>query len=269
MMILLLKFEVFLDMSKAFDKVWFEGLIYKLRQVGISGEALALIINFLNKRFQRVTLNGQSSNWLLVKAGVPQGSILGPLFFLVYINDLSEKITSRVKIFADGTSLFSVVNDTNISANELKKDFSERAYKWKMSFNPDKNKQAQEVVFSRKQSKTKHLQLLFNNTPVAYSSFQKHLGIILDEKLSFTNHINVKIQKAGIGINVIKSLNNILPQQALLTIYRSFTRPHLDYGDVIYDQPNNESLCQTIESVRYKAALAITGAIKGTSQAKL
>ena len=109
-------------------------------------------------------------------------------------------------------------------------------------FNPDKNKQSQEVVFSRKQSKPKHSQLLFNKTPVAYSSSQKHLGLILDEKLSFTNHIKVKIQKKGIRIDVIQSLNNILPRQALLTIYKSFVRPHLDYGYVIHDQPNNESL---------------------------
>ena len=80
-----------------------------------------------------------SSNWLPVKAGVPQGSILDPLFFLLYINDLSENITSTVQIFEDDASLFSVVNDPTISANELNKDLeliSERAYKWKMSFNP-------------------------------------------------------------------------------------------------------------------------------------
>ena len=162
--------------------------------------AVTLINNFLNNRFQCVLLNGQSSNWLPVKAGVPQGSILGPLFFLVYINDLSEKITFTVKLFAEDTSLFSVVNDPNISVNELNTDLeliSGWAYQWKMFFNPDKNKQGQ-VVFSRKQSEPKHPQLLFNKTPVAYSSSQKHLGMILDEKLSFTNHINLKIQKAGI-----------------------------------------------------------------------
>ena len=172
---------MFLDMSKAFDKVLHEGSIYKLRQVGICGDALALISSFLNSRLQHVILNGQSSNWLPVKAGVLQGSILGPLSFLVYIKDLSEKITSTVKLFADDTSLFLVVNDPNISANELDKDLeliSEWAYKWKMSFNPYKNKQAQEVVFLQKQSKPKHPQLLFNKTPVAYSSSQKHLRII-------------------------------------------------------------------------------------------
>ena len=144
---------VFLDMSKTFDKVWHEGLIYKLRQIGISGNVLLLINSFLNNRFQGVIVNWQSSNWLPVKAGVPQGSILGPLFFLLYINDLSEKNTFTVKLFADDKILFSVVNDPNTSANELNKDLeliSEWAYKWKMYFNPGKNKQAQEVVFSRK-----------------------------------------------------------------------------------------------------------------------
>ena len=99
------------------------------------------------------------------------------------------------------------MNDPSISANELNKDLElipEWACKWEMSFNPDKNRQAQEVAFSRKQSKPKHSQLLFNKTPAAYSSSQKHLGIIWDEKLSFTNHIKLKIQKEGIEINVLK-----------------------------------------------------------------
>ena len=193
---------VLLDMSKAFDKVWHQGLIYKLGPVGISGEALAFISSYFNNRFHYIILTGQSSNRLPVKVGVLQGSTLGSLFFLVYVNDL--------------TSLFSVANDANISTNELHKDLeliSEWAYKKKMSFTPYKNKQAQEVVFSRKQPKPKHSQPLFNKTPVACSSSQKHLEIILDEKLSFTNHTEEKIQKAGIKINVIESLNNILPQQ--------------------------------------------------------
>ena len=97
---------VFLDMLKTFDKVWHEGLIYKLRKVGISGKGLQLIKSFLDNRFQHIVLNGQSSNWLPVKAGVPQGSILGPLFFLVYINDLSENITFTVKLFGADTSFF-------------------------------------------------------------------------------------------------------------------------------------------------------------------
>ena len=91
---------------KAFDRVWHEGLLFKLECIGISGNLLSLLKSFLSSRFQRVVLNGQCSNWLSVQAGVLQGSILGPLLFLIYINDLSGNLQSTVKLFADDTSLF-------------------------------------------------------------------------------------------------------------------------------------------------------------------
>ena len=110
-----------------------------------------------------------------------------------------------------------------------------------MSFNPDLSKQAQEVIFSRKINKVCHPPLLFNNSTVQQISSQKHLGIHLDEELTFKHHINKKINKANKGIGIIRKFNSILLRSSLLTIYRSFIRPHLNYGDVIYDQPENES----------------------------
>ena len=94
---------VFLDLSKAFDKVWHEGLLYKLNSNGINGNALHLIKSFLHNRNQRVVLNGQISSWLSIRGGVPQGSVLGPLFFLIYVNDLPEGLNFEVKLFADDT----------------------------------------------------------------------------------------------------------------------------------------------------------------------
>ena len=91
----------------------------------------------------------------------------------------------------------------------------------------------------------------------------------IDEKLNFKEHLKEKKSKAYKGIAVLRKLQNIIPRNSLLTIYKSFIRPHLDYGDIIYHQPNNGSLCQKIESIQYQAALAITGAIHGTSQTKL
>ena len=113
---------VFFDISKAFDKVWPEGVIFKLKQNGISGNLLELLADFLKDRKQRIVLNGQVSNWADVTAGVSQGSILGPLLFLIYTNDLANGLSSNAKLFADDTSLFSVTHNINTSANELNKD---------------------------------------------------------------------------------------------------------------------------------------------------
>ena len=138
-----------------------------------------------------------------------------------------------------------------------------------MSFNPDLNKQAQEVIFSRKLNKPSHPKIVFNSAPVVCADWQKHLGMYLDKALNFNLHIKEKMSKAMKGIGVIQKLNKTLPRHSLITIYKSFVRPHLDYGDIIYDQPNNETFTQKIERIQYNAALAITGAIKGTSQSKL
>ena len=98
--------SVFLDISKALDKVWHDGIIFKLKQNGISGNLLSLLSNFLRHRKQRVLLNGQTSSWADVNAGVPQGSILGPLLFLIYKNDIADGLSSNAKLFANDTSLF-------------------------------------------------------------------------------------------------------------------------------------------------------------------
>ena len=111
--------SVFLDMSKAFDKVWHEGLLFKLKQNGIDGKLLALLSNYLSNRRQKVVLNGKSSGWAHIQSGVPQGSVLGPLLFLIYVNDLENGILSKIKFFAGDTSLYSIVEDPIKTAREL------------------------------------------------------------------------------------------------------------------------------------------------------
>ena len=234
--------------------------MYKQKTLGICGNYYGLIHSFLSDRHQRVVLKGQSSKW----SHIPQGSILGPLLFLVYTNDLPEGLTTSAKLFADDTSLFSVVHDSAASTALLNDDLLKIyrwAYQWKMIFNPDASKQAQEIVFSRKANASNHATVCFNNVPVISDNIQKHLSLFLDSKLSFFDHINEKIKKATKGVNVIRKMNLLFPRSSLLTIYKSFVRPHLDYNDVIYDQRNNSRLSDKIESVQYNAALAITGAI--------
>ena len=116
---------------------------------------------------------------------------MGPLFFLIYINDLSENLETNPKLFADDTSLFSIVHDLHLTANELNRDLAkinDWAYQWKMNFNPDPTKQAQEVIFSRKSQRQNHPPLHFNNNFVQKTYLQKHLGLYLDPKLDFQEH---------------------------------------------------------------------------------
>ena len=214
--------SVILDISKAFDKVWHEGIIFKLQQNGISDDLLNISSDFLRNRKQRVTLNGQSSSWTNVNAGISQGSVLGPLLFLIYIDDLPDGLSSNSKLFADHTSLFSVGHDINSSAIELNSDLkkiNDWTFQWKMTVNLDRSKQAQEIIFSRKFKKATHPPLLFNNNNASQVNFQTHLGVILDVKLTFEEHLKNVFNKTNKTIGLLKKLSNLLTRQALVTIY--------------------------------------------------
>ena len=133
------------------------------------------------------------------------------------------------------------VNTPVETRNELMYDLEKIknwAIQWKMIFNPDQSKPIKEVIFSKQTNDINHPDLFFNNFQINRCSHEKHLGLILDEKLSFKKHVDEKINKAMKIIGTIRKLNSMLPRFSLLTIYKSFVRPHLDYGDVIYDQPN-------------------------------
>ena len=138
-----------------------------------------------------------------------------------------------------------------------------------MNFNPDPTKQAQEIIFSREKTVSIHSLVYFNKNPVNSTATHKHLGMILDSKLSYENHLQSVFSRVNKAISFLRKFQPTLPRKSLLTIYKSFIRPHLDYGDVIYDRAYNESFHQNLESLQYSAAIAVTGAIRGTSSEKL
>ena len=202
------------------------------------GELYNILESYLSGRLQRVVLNGQTSSWRPVLAGVPQGSIFGPLLFLIYINDLPNESKSNVKLFADDAFLFTIVKDKNESANTLNKDvmmISKWTYNWKMLFNPYSSKPAQKVLFSRKKQVQIHPTISLNNIQIERTPYQKHFGLTLDEKLNFKQHIVSTINK---GIPIIKKLGYCLPQKS---------RPLINYGDIIFDQHQNDSFSEKIE----------------------
>ena len=205
------------------------------------------------------------------------------MFFLVYVNDLTADLKCNVKLFADDTSLFIIVHDSNTATNDMNHDLeliSKWAHDWRMSSNPDPQKQAVQLIFSSKRkAEANHPVILFNNLPVMQVVEHKHLGLVLDSKLSFSTHIKSAISKTRKGIGMFRFLSSYLPRNTLNDLYKLYVRPHLDYGDVIYHDPPN--LCEfsgnttlsnqmeKIESVKYSAALAVSGAWRGTSREKL
>ena len=235
-----------------------------------SATVLNFLFNFLFKGL--VLLNGKSSEWKRISAGVPQGSVLGPLFFLVYINDIVKNINSEIKLFADDTSLFSVVESSIRSANDLNSDLEKVrlwAWQWKMKFNTDKT---EEVIFSSKRTRLQHPVLMLGPDEVTNKSEHKHLGMILDSKLSFQSHVKEAIVKARRGIGMIRYLSKYVSRYVLDQIYKLYVRPHLDYGDIIYHRPDPEmklDITKRLEQTQYAAALAVTGAWRGTNRRRL
>ena len=145
---------------------------------------------------------------------------------------------SICKIFADDTLLFSKVIDMCNSQNALNSDIesiSNWAYQWKLQFNPDPKKQ------ERKSSTCMYPPVKFNNNTITKCPHQKHFGVVLDSKLDFNIHIEQKIKKCNKIIGLITRISVSLPRKALPTIYKSFVRPHLDYGDTLYDKPDNQN----------------------------
>ena len=146
-----------------------------------------------------------------MNAGIRKGSILGPFLFLIYVNDLPNGLQSNPKLFADDTSLFATVKDITSSTVSLNNDLtkiSEWMVQWKMNFNPDPSKQAQELLVSRKISSKPYPSLYFNDNPVHQVQIQKHLGLFLDQKLSFDEHIQCILIKTQNNRNDQKATTN-------------------------------------------------------------
>ena len=163
-----------------------------MKQNGISCNLLNVITHFLYQRKQRDVLNQQHSSWTNIEAGVLQGSTLGRLFFLICIKDLPDGLTSNPKLFADDSSLFSVVHNTNSTVNDLNSDLIKMnnwGFQWKIRFNSDPTKQAQEVIFIRKTNEIDHPPFYFHQKLVKSSSTHKHLGMVLDTRLDFNWHL--------------------------------------------------------------------------------
>ena len=255
---------VFCDQSKAFDRVWHEGLLFKLKCIGISGKLLEWFSDYLKNRKQKVVINGIISDILFILAGVPQGSVLGPLLFLIYINDITDGINAGIKLFADDTSLYIIFdgNDVNQATEVLNSDLqtvNEWAKKWLVTFNPQKTKS----LYISLRKNLNPPPLTFDGHILENIDSHKHLGIELNTKLTWNNHIDTIAASADKKINLLAHLKHLLDRKTLLTMYQSFIRPSLEYGCIIWcncTDTDNDS----IEKVQRRALRIISGGIIST-----
>ena len=252
---------VFCDISKAFDRVWHAGLLVKLHAAGVTGNAHAWFSDYLSNRKQRVVLPGAVSDWASIRAGVPQGSILGPLLFLLYINDIVHDIGSNIRLFADDTSLFIIVDDPVTAAGCINTDLdriSKWASTWLVTFNPSKT---ETLLISRKLNRPVHPPLLMENHQISEVDSHKHLGLYFSHDCTWHKHINYITIKAWARINIMRKLKFKLDRKSLETIYTAFIRPLIEYGDIIWDNCSQYEKDE-LDKIQNEAARITTGATR-------
>ena len=258
---------VFFDISKAFDRVWHNGLIRKLYATGIRGPLLYWLRNYLTNRHQAVVIKGEKSSYEVVPAGVPQGSVLGPLLFLIYINDIVTEIESQIKLFADDTSIYLSLNDVQRRTEILNSDMKKINYwarKWKVDFNPRKT----ELITLSNNREPELGQLSFGDVTLNSRPEHKHLGVILQNNCKWDQQINYIISKARLQVACLRSYKYKLSRKTLEIMYKSYILPHFDYADTVWDNCTN-LLADELEKLNLDAIRTIIGAVRGTSHIKL
>ena len=225
---------VALDISKAFDRVWHAGFLHKLKSYGISGQIFSLISSFLSNRRLRVVLDGKSSQQYPVNAGVPQGSILGPTLFLLYINDLPDDVICDIGIYADDTTLNSRCDRASDLwqqlelASELESDLRETVdwgKKWLVDFNAGKT---QLVLFDRSNNNGS-IDVKMGGSILEEKSSFKMLGLTFSSKLDWGSYIISIAKTASKKIGALISSMKFLSPEVALYLYKSTIRPCMEY----------------------------------------
>ena len=222
---------VFLDIRKAFDKVWHQGIIYKLSLCGIKGNLLKWFGSYLKDRLQRVVINGQYSDWANLNAGVPQGSVLGPLLFLIYINDITSVVNfSNIRLFADDTCLFIEVQDRDEAVTQIEKDLfniEKWAERWLIDFAPEKTKS---LTISLKRDAYNNPSIHFKGIAIEEVQAHTYLGLLFTTNLSWNPHISSIEQKSRKKLNMLLPLKFKLDRKSLEVMFTSFVSSTMYYA---------------------------------------
>lgn len=247
---------IYMDFQKAFDKVPHKRLILKLKYYKLHQTIINWIEDFLKNRKQKVVVQGQNSIWSPVTSGIPQGSILGPLLFVIYINDLPDITQSSTYLFADDTKIFRQITceqDKNTLQNDLYK-LQEWTDTWLLKFHPDKCKSI--TLGKTNNQNTYNLKIDGKLQNLEQVTQEKDIGVITDSKLTFEQHITEKINKSNSMFSIIRRSFDYLNETNFKQLYKSMVRSHLDYASSVW-HPYKMSQIDKIEKVQRRATKQI------------
>jgi hypothetical protein len=240
---------VYFDFMKAFDQVPHRRLLHKLPSFGISDSLVNWISSFLSNRRQKVVVKGEHSSWSNVTSGIPQGSVLGPLLFVLYINDLPDVVDASILLFADDTKIYKeiiTIEDQESIQNNINsmQNWSEQ---WLLKFHPEKCK----VLRLGRNDEVKFPYAL-NGHDLIHVEEEKDLGVTIDSKLKFTTHISNKVNTANKIMGIIRRTFTYLDQTIFTRLFKAMVRPHLEYANPVW-HPTLKKLKITIENVQRRA----------------
>ena len=243
---------VYLDFAKAFDKVPHCRLVKKLEAHGLGGSVLNWIKKWLSNRRQKVCIDGASSGWVKVTSGVPQGSVLGPVLFLIYINDIDANLISTIGKFADDTKMCKSVSSAE-GVQKLREDLVKLgnwAKDWQMSFNTDKCS-----VIHLGNENLKHKYSLCGSV-LRDSTKERDLGIIVDSSLKFSEQCNAAIKNANSTLGLIRRTIKCKSQNIITKLYKALVRPKLEYCVQAW-RPYLKTNIENMEKVQHRATKMI------------
>ena len=248
---------IYMDFSKAFDTVAHKRLLHKISAYGICGELLNWIKAFLTGRSQIVKVNGTESNPVDVISGVPQGSVLGPLLFVIYINDILDDINSDGLLYADDTKIFRMIsceNDALVLQDDIE-NLERWSEKWLLKFHPSKCHVLSLGRFENIQH-TQRYKIL--NKELEHVFEEKDLGVLIDSDLTFAEHISSKVNLANSVMGLIRRSFSYLDKHTFKKLYSAFVRPHLEYAQCIWS-PKSKKYVDMIENVQRRATKLVDG----------